>query len=286
MNCAINLERKDDGLEVGADLHLHTIASDGSWKPDELIDIAENLGLSTISITDHDTITSILPALRAVTGNLEVIPGIEFSAEYYNTEVHILGYGIDINDIRLLNVLDELQKERIRRAITIIERLNDLNLDIDYQTVKNLAGSGTIGRVHIAQALIEKGYTNSISEGFSKYLHRNAPAYVSRKKQSPQQAIATILAVGGAPVLAHPGLFNNDDLIPELKSSGLVGLEIIHPYHSADQIEHYFTLAQSFKLLPTGGSDCHGPGGKDNIYIGTIEIPDEWVFQLKSYLGV
>lgn len=286
MNYAISLKRRDDELKVGADLHLHTIASDGSWEPDELIHTAENIGLSTISITDHDTIDSILPAFKANSSNLEIIPGIEFSTEYSNTEIHILGYGIDINDVRLLNVLDELQKERIKRAIAIIERLNNLNLDIDYQTVKRLAGSGTIGRVHIAQALIEQGYTTSISEGFSQYLNRNAPAYVPRKKQSPHQAIAAILAVGGAPVLAHPGIFDNDDIIPELKSAGLVGLEIIHPYHSAEQIKHYFSLAQSFGLLPTGGSDCHGRRGKDRVYIGTIEIPDQWVFQLKSYLGI
>ncbi len=271
---------------MGADLHLHTTASDGSWTPNELVMSALKLGLSTIAITDHDTIEGIQPALDLEASDLCIIPGIEFSTEYKDQEIHILGYGIDIEHPPLLKLLKRLGHERIIRAKAIIERLQKLGLDIDYQMVMGLSGSGTTGRVHIARILKQQGYITTISEGFSRYLSPNCPAYVKRFKLSPSQAIDEIREAGGAPVLAHPGQSDCDHLIPRLKSAGLAGIEIIHPSHSNAQRKHYLALAKRLGLLTTGGSDCHGPKGKDILYLGTEKIPDRWVCLLKSYLGI
>lgn len=284
MSYADNYKLKDD-IHMAADLHLHTIASDGSWSPHELVKNAREIGLSTISITDHDTIDGIEPALRSKGSDMEIISGIEFSTDYCRQEIHILGYGIDIYNQDLQELLSILQKDRVQRAQAMVKRLNAMGKYIDYSLVENIAGTGSVGRVHIAQALVKKGYANNINECFRKYIGNNTPAYVRREKLSPKQIIETILEMKGAAVLAHPGKNLNDDLIPLLKNYGLSGIEVLHPSHSIAQIRKYSQLAKKLKLLTTGGSDCHGAKGKDQRYLGTVKIPNRWVYQLKSFLA-
>ena len=269
---------------MAADLHLHTTASDGSWTPTELIYKAIELDLSAIAITDHDTIDGIAAVESEAFPELVIIPGIEFSTEYQDHEVHILGYGIDISSAQLLAVLQQLKSEREERALAMVEKLNKLGYAVDYEHVRRLAGSGVIGRVHIAQALIELGYTASIKESFSRFLAFNAPAYVPRKKLTSRQAVELIKAVGGVPVLAHPGLIGDDHIVVELVNLGIDGLEVIHSNHTASQIRQYARMVDEFHLLPTGGSDCHGPKGKDEILIGRYLIPDQWVKNLQFQL--
>ncbi|HHX02218.1 MAG TPA: PHP domain-containing protein [Firmicutes bacterium] len=268
-----------------ADLHLHTIASDGSWSLGELIDKAKALGLTTIAITDHDTVDAFRSQKAWHQGNLEVITGVEFSTEFHNHEIHILGYYIDINNPSLLAVLQQLQAERELRAQAMVERLNELGCQITYNRVQELAGPGTIGRVHIAQALIEAGYTQSIKESFSRFLEINGPAYVPRRKISIPDAIELITAARGIPVLAHPGLVGDDQLIAEVINMGLMGLEVIHSSHNMVQITKYYQMARQFGLVPTGGSDCHGPKAKDELLIGKYVISDTWVCELKQLLS-
>lgn len=268
-----------------ADLHLHTTASDGSWEPATLLKTAKNHGLTTIAITDHDTIANIPKAL-SLADDLEVITGIEFSTEYADKEIHILGYGIDIKNRNLAKHLQDLELERITRAKRIVERLNSLGLELEYAQVKNAAGKhGIIGRVHIAQALVQLGYVSSVDDGFNRYLGHGKPAYVRRDKLHPKQAISLIKSSGGIPVIAHPGLIRNDALIPGLISLGIEGIEVMHPKHSTTQTENYLKLTKKRDLLPTGGSDCHGPNVKERVYLGSIRVPDTWVTHLKAALA-
>lgn len=269
---------------MAADLHLHTTASDGSWSPESLVTVANEIGLNTIAITDHDTIAGIKPAWDYNKTELEIIPGIELSTEKDGKEIHILGYWIDVENKQLNLKLEELQLDRIERAKKMIKRLQKLGFDVDFEYVRQISGSATIGRLHLAKALLKRNYIKNINEGFSKYLNPRAPAYVGRKKLSQKQVIELILSAGGVPVLAHPGLIGNDKLIPELVKSGLIGIEIYHPSHSDEQIIQYTAIAKAFSLQPTGGSDCHGPNGKDEVYIGSIQIPNYWVKRLKSFL--
>lgn len=270
---------------VPADLHLHTTASDGSWNACELVARARGLGLTVIAITDHDTVDAFHCLKMGQPTNLEVITGIEFSTEFENHEVHILGYGIDVANQELLATLQQLRVEREIRAETMVERLKKLGCQIAYSRVQQLAGHGTIGRVHIAQALIESGYIKSIKEGFSRYLEMNGPAYVPRRKLSVSKAIDLITASGGIPVLAHPVLVGNDDLIGVLIDMGLLGLEVVHSSHTPEQMMRYRQMAEELCLVPTGGSDCHGPKDHEEPLIGKYVIPDGWVGKLKELLS-
>lgn len=268
-----------------ADLHLHTTASDGSWAPVQVITKAIELGLSAIAITDHDTIDGIASVDRSRFPQLDIFTGIEFSTEYQGSEVHILGYGINLDNTELLQILKQLEAERWERAYAMVEKLNQLGCFIDFEQVQKLAGTGVIGRVHLAQALMESGYTASIQESFRRFLVFGAPAYVSRKKLSCGQAVELIRAAGGAAVLAHPGLIRNRDVVLDVIGIGIDGLEVIHSNHNSDQVREFSQIAERFNLLSTGGSDCHGPKGKDEVLIGRCLIPDQWVESLRAHLS-
>jgi len=270
--------------QMPADLHLHTTTSDGSLTPRELLDKALTLGLDIIAITDHDTVDGLYAIEGYEYQGLEIIPGIEFSTDYREHEVHILGYGIDIRNKDLTTQLTHLQAERVQRTKEMIERLAELGYPIDYERVKQLAGTGTVGRVHIAQALIERGYIRTISEGFTRFLNHDAPAYVSRKKLTFSAAIELIHNAGGVAVLAHPGLINDDMIVKDIIAAGIRGLEVVHPGHNNEMEEKYYQMAQAYNLVPTGGSDSHGPKGKEQDYIGIKTIPNSWVSNLKEQM--
>ncbi|MBI5144701.1 MAG: PHP domain-containing protein, partial [Candidatus Omnitrophica bacterium] len=212
--------------------------------------------------------------------NIEVLSGIELSAEYDGLEIHILGYLIDYQDRRLQERLDILKKNRRERIYKIIDKLKSINLQLDAQTVFNLAGQGTVGRLHIARAMVKEGLVGSQQEAFQKYIGDKSPAYVCNFRFSPSEAIKLIKAVGGVPVLAHPYALNRDDLIPEFINSGLMGLEAYYPEHTRAMTNLYLALAEKYNLLVTGGSDCHGMA-KPEAKIGSVKIPYELVEKLK-----
>lgn len=262
---------KDKGGRV--DLHLHTKASDGTFSPSEVIERALDLGLSAISITDHDTVEGIGEAISASKGRILVIPGVEISAELDGREYHILGYFIEWDQGWLREALMASARNRISRAEEMVRKLRGLGIGVDMDDVVAISGKGTITRLHIAIAMKEKGYVRTTEEAFDKYIGEGKPAYVERIRTSPQEAISMIRRANGIPVLAHPGLLKKDEMIPILIRSGLEGIEAYHSRHSTPTVEHYIALAKRFGLLVTGGSDCHGmvEGGP---LIGTVDIPE------------
>ncbi|ADL12979.1 PHP domain-containing protein [Acetohalobium arabaticum] len=264
------------------DLHLHTTASDGSFTPSEVVNKAVQLGLDVIAITDHDTVGGIPEAkAEAFDKDLEVISGIELNTELFDLEIHILGYYIDDNNLALQNELKKLRTARYDRIEKMIKKLGDRGIEIDFDYVCQLAGDNNLSRVHLAQAIVERGYVYQISEAFDEYIGKGCSSYVSRYKLTPRRAIELIKAAGGIPVLAHPALLERDELISEFITDGLVGIEVYHSEHSQSDVRHYKHLAQKYDLVITGGSDCHG-AYKDNVLLGSVEVPDKVVRDLKQ----
>ena len=265
-----------------ADLHLHTLFSDGTYTPEELVTQSLRVGLSTISVVDHDTTDGIEPAIEiAKTKNIEVLPGIELSAEYDGLEIHILGYLIDYKRKNLQEKLEFLRKNRIARIYKIVDKLKGIGITLKAEDIFDIARQGTVGRLHVARAMVKAGLVGSIMEAFQKYIGDKSPAYVCNFRFSPTDAIKLIKDVGGIPVLAHPYTLNKDDLIPKFIDYGLMGLEVYYPEHTQGAVNLYLGLAKKHNLLITGGSDCHG-NAKPEAKIGSIKIPYALVEKLKE----
>jgi predicted metal-dependent phosphoesterase TrpH len=268
-----------------ADLHLHTIFSDGTCTPSELLLACEKAGLSCIAVTDHDNTSAIAPILEAAADSqIEVLPGIELSCEYNGQEIHILGYLIDYRNPDLSRKLKELKNIRIRRVYQIADKLKELGMNLDPQSVFKISGTGTVGRLHIARAMEKAGLVRDVREAFQKYIGDKCPAYVLGFKLSPAAAIKLITEAGGIAILAHPYLIENDELIMDFLGMGLMGLEVYYPEHSQGMINFYLEIAKKHNLLITGGSDCHGLA-KPQVRVGSIKIPYELVERLKEAKG-
>jgi predicted metal-dependent phosphoesterase TrpH len=263
------------------DLHLHSTASDGRFSPSDLVAMALERNLLAIAITDHDTTEGIDEALDAARGTeLEVIPGLEISCDVPHEEVHLLGYYIDHHDPALEKKLSAFRKARLRRAKEMLSKIAALGFPLQWEMVAKSAGGGTVGRPHIAQAMLEMGYVASTDEAFALYIGRNGPAYVERYKLSPSEAVSMIKEARGLPVLAHP--LKVTHFLPSLVEQGLVGLEVYYTGYSAEDIRKLTGLARKFGLIPTGGSDFHGPGVLDTVEIGGIWVPAESVKRLRD----
>jgi predicted metal-dependent phosphoesterase TrpH len=260
------------------DLHVHTSASDGKYAPAELVKLAAGNGLSLLAITDHDTVAGIPAAMEAVRAfpDLKIIPGVEISSHAPGSEVHVLGYFMDYKNPELLAQLAELGNSRQDRARGIVEKLRGLGLDITIERVQEIAGGGSIGRPHIAQALMEKGYVSSFQEVFTKYIGQGGPAYVERIKLTPDDAVALILQCGGLPVLAHPSTINDAEaVVRRLAAGGLVGLEAYYKDYTDEQRREMVNLAYRYNLIPTGGSDYHGIDESTEVMLGDAGVPKE-----------
>jgi predicted metal-dependent phosphoesterase TrpH len=246
------------------------------------------VGISAISITDHDTVFGIAAALEeGKKCGIEIVPGIELSCTVdtkQSSEMHILGYYIDWHNSAFQDMLTLFQKARIERAQKIIKRLAEIGVPLDQAKVQKIAGRGAIGRLHIAKALIEEGYVESSHQAFNKYLGNDKPAYVPKFNLSPAEAIKMIQRVGGIAVLAHPhyGHYSNRTLLKSLVDAGLRGIEVIHSKHSPATAELFSQLARELGLIATGGSDCHGPYGDSPALLGTVKIPYSVLEDLKK----
>ena len=274
------------------DLHAHTIYSDGSVSPEELVRAATRAGARAIAITDHDTVDGLAEG-RAVAERLgiEFVNGIEISAEHDPGTMHVLGYYIDDESVNLRTTLAELKLARDERNPEIARRLQSLGLDIDYDEVVGIAGSEIVGRPHFARLMVEKGYAQSIQDAFTRFLAKGAPAFVNKKRLSPADSISLIHSAGGVAVLAHPYQLkpltteDQDRLIGELAALGLDGVEAIYSRHSQEQRETYSRMAARHGLLVTGGSDFHGSYKPDiNIVngLGDLQVPYSLLEELKN----
>lgn len=266
----------------GADLHVHTTASDGTLSPSRTVSRAAALGFRAVGICDHDTLGGLEEALEAGEGaGIELVPGVEINTDHGGLEIHILGYYIDRRNEGFLSLLEELRSAREGRADRMIDRLTKVAINLDPARVRELAGDAAIGRPHLARVMVERGYVTTVREAFDRYLSPGRPGYVERFKLGPIDAVKEILKAGGVPVLAHPGLIGRDDLIPQLVAAGLRGIEAYHPDHDSGQSNRYRALGEQMGLIVTGGSDCHGPQGNLHGSMGQVRMPYEVVESMK-----
>lgn len=264
-----------------ADLHLHTRFSDGTFTPAELVSCARTAGLDCIAITDHDSTEGLGPAFEAAGTALEVIPGIELTAEIQGEEIHLLGYLFDYRNQDFLVMLRRMREVRVERIYAICEKLKAHGVDLAPEEVFALAGGGAVGRLHVARALFQKRRVASVVEAFSRYIGNNGPAYVGKYKMTPQEAIGWILKVRGVPILAHPRTLRDRSLVADFIAAGLMGFEAFYPEHTPREEREFVDLAAKHGLLVTGGSDCHGMN-KDEKLLGNVRLPYEYVERLKE----
>ncbi|HEY96730.1 MAG TPA: PHP domain-containing protein [Dehalococcoidia bacterium] len=267
------------------DLHVHSTASDGKFTPEEIVAKAARLGLRVMALTDHDSIEGIVPALRAARAfpDFRLIPGVEISTDMPEGQAHVLGYFIDFHGDDLKSALEMFRNSRERRAKGMVDKLHDLGIDIEWERVQEIAGDGSVGRPHIAQALLEKEYISSFNEAFNKYIGQDGPAYVERDKMTPVEAVELIKLGRGLPVLAHPFTINGPEtMLPALKEAGLVGLEAYYKDYTPDQIDALLKLAEKYGLIVTGGTDYHGIDDRNEVMLGGVDVPMESMDKLTA----
>ena len=249
------------------DLHLHTTHSDGTLSPTELVDLCAQNGLKVIAISDHDSTEGVAEAqVAAIKHGIEIIPAIELSTDVPDNEIHMLGYFIDMDDADFQDLLREFRAGREDRGRKMVERLADLGMDITWEEVEHIADGGAVGRPHIAQAMIERGYVSVWQEAFDKYIGRTGPAYVERTRLEPEDAVRVLLDNGALPVMAHPLYYEREDtqklrnLVASLKEAGMIGLEVHYGEFSESEIDMLANIAAELDLVPCGGSDYHASG--------------------------
>jgi len=265
-----------------ADLHVHTNYSDGMYSPAQVVETAISLDLDIIAITDHDSVEGVGPAIEAADGTeLEVIPGIELSAAAGSKEIHLLGYFINWEDPVLLEKLEKMKTNREKRINEMVSLLREKGMDISDEVITEMSCEGTIGRLHLAQAMVISGLVKNTNEAFLRYIGSGGPCFVGHRRLEFYDAIKIIKKAGGVPVLAHPGSSGVDEFIPEFISAGLRGIEVHHTKHSASENERYMQLVRENSLIATGGSDCHGLK-KGQVLMGKVRVEDAIVEELRA----
>jgi predicted metal-dependent phosphoesterase TrpH len=265
-----------------ADLHLHTHFSDGTYSPEELATEGSRHGLSAMALTDHDTVEGC-PRMRAacVERGIEFVSASELTAEFSGNELHLIGYFLDTTNPLLLSEMARFQAVRQNRIREMVERLNQMGVQLEAEAVFRLANCRAPGRPHVGRALVQAGICATLDEAFDRFLKKNRPAWVPKAKMSAEEAVQLIHQAGGLAVMAHPGLNRTDDVIPPLVEMGMDGLECFHTKHSTSTTQHYLMMAEQHGLLVTGGSDCHGMS-KGKPLIGSVKLPYECFRKLKT----
>lgn len=266
-----------------ADLHTHTSASDGALHATELLEKVKSKGLKTIAITDHDTIKGYLEGKeKAAELGIELIPGVEITSLWNDREIHLLAYMFDEENADFLMLLKRQKRARILRMGLIVEYLKSKGVDIDLDEVRAESGPGNVGRPHAAAVLINKGYVAGVSEAFIRYLSTEKLKHIKTEYASIEKVVEITQAAGGVLSLAHPGPMYSRKEIEEILATGLDGIECIHPSHNFNVQRTFKRLAESKKLLITGGSDYHGTGKSDyDPYLGIVTIGDQYIASLK-----
>ena len=262
------------------DLHTHTTASDGTLSPAALLELASQRGIAVLGITDHDTLDGVAEArLSTQPGGqrspIHLVPGVELSTTVTGAEVHILGYFVDETDLKLRATLAGFAQGRRRRIEKVIRKLQAIGLPLDAEAILSHADAGSIGRPHVARALIELGAVATIDEAFDRYLKKDRPGWVPREPFSPEDAVRLLAEHGAFPVLAHP--FSTkavESTVRSLIPAGLLGIEVFYGEYGAQQQQALLALANAFDLAPTGGSDFHGPGFREGRELGTVDVPE------------
>jgi len=269
------------------DFHLHSTASDGVHSPTWVMETAAARSVRVLSLTDHDT-TAGLAEARAAAGRLglRLIPGIELSTDLDKADVHLLGFGIDEHSRRLQDYLAWLREGRMGRTVKIVEILREAGAPIRLERVLEIAGEATVGRPHVARALVEAGHVSSVQDAFDRYLGDGKPADVPREKLAPEQAIDEIHAAGGVAFVAH-AIFIGEDyprVVERFKAFGLDGIETYYKHYTPELVEAHRSLGERLGLALSGGSDYHGLGNPDDREIGDIPFPDEAVDAFIAFL--
>ena len=272
-------------MEALVDLHLHTTASDGRLSPTELIQLVARKGVKVVSVSDHDTTEGLAEVSRAIEEfpDMRLIPGIELSTDIPGDEIHMLGYFMEYDDPEFQQVLRRFRAGRVDRAKMMVEKLASLGLEVEWERVQAIAGDGSVGRPHIALALVEKGYFKEPKEPFFEFLGRNGLAYAEREKMTPSEGVQLLARVGGVPVLAHPAQLEDlDQKVEELKAAGLRGMEVHYAMYSPETVDYLLSVARRHDLIPCGGSDYHGLGNTGELLPGLLGPPMETVERLEE----
>ena len=255
------------------DLHLHTTFSDGRLTPRQLVELVGQRDLKVIAVSDHDSTEGLPQALEAARNfpDLTIIPGVELSTDIPGNEIHVLGYFIRYSDPAFQQTLREFRMGRVERAREMVSKLDGLGVHVEWERVLELADGGSVGRPHIAQAMVEKGYITFPQEAFEKYIGRNGPAYAERPKLTPADAVRLIKGVGGLPVLAHPREVGDlESVLPEMEEAGLVGMEVYYGTYTPSEVKSLAAIAARDGLVPCGGSDYHALGTPGEVEPGRV----------------
>ncbi len=261
-----------------ADLHTHTYHSDGTRSPKEVIDVALASGLSILSISDHDNLAAYFEIAKyAGERGVTLIPGIELSCIYEGVDVHVLAYAFDPHDERIAARLQRFRVTREHRGHAIVDRLRSLGVPISAERVDELAAGGSMGRPHVARALVEAGHVASVQEAFDKYLGAGKPAFIDKERFAVREAVALIRDAGGVTSIAHPTLYpDHNRLVPLLLDEGIDAVEVLHPQVDENHRHRYASVARFRGKFTTGGSDDHG-SVKTTETLGTIRVPETMI---------
>ena len=266
------------------DLHMHSTYSDGRLAPGELIDLAAERGLAAVALADHDCLDGV-PEYRAAAtrAGIESITAVELSCIHRGRDLHILGYGVDVENETLQEMLTRFRDTRENRGLMIVEKLAGMGVHLDAKKILEKAGDGALGRPHIAEALVEGGYAKDFNEVFGRYIGEDCPAYVEKYKMSPADAIRYIRGASGLAFVAHPGFYLDDmDGFNALLDEQFDGIEVYHYQHPPETAQRLVRIARERGLLMSGGSDFHGFEGRDNL--GDPQVPYEFFASIRARL--
>jgi hypothetical protein len=259
------------------DLHTHSTASDGQYSPTEIAARAAAAGTGVWALTDHDTVAGLeAAAAEAHRLGMRFVPGIELSVFLDHREIHVLGHFVDPVHATLKRFEDFLAERRLERMEKIIERLGALGIHVSAEDIVGQSGGKTIGRPHVARALVAAGAVATVKEAFDRYLGEGRPAYVSRYRLTAEDAVSLVRGAGGVATLAHPGVSKIEGVdLARLRAIGFDGVEARHPDHVPSQLEKYLRIASELDLVPTAGSDFHGEAISPDRRLGTTTMPAE-----------
>ena len=263
------------------DLHMHTKFSDGTSSPAELLCVVSAANLMAFSVTDHDTLDGLRDVMNLRTSmHPELISGVELSVNHKGSDVHMLGYGFDIDNQPLNDALRDCAEVRDKRGRLMVDKLQSLGMSITFDQVAEIAGGGVVGRPHIATAMLKSGAVKSYEESFFKYIGNGKPAFVPKKVLLPKEAIELLHNAGGVAVLAHPVLESTWRFLDDLIADGLDGIEVYHAAHAEPDVDRFRNLARRYRLVMTGGSDYHGRDDRHGA-VGSQKVPAELYAELQ-----